>query len=202
MPNPQHSKIFILDFDGTITTTDTISVIAKSALSFHARAGRDLNAAWQGVVEAYGEDYAIFVKGYRPSKEERKTIDEEIAFQQALKVIEERSFARVGGSGLFEGISEEEWKGFGEEAVQNGSVDIRRGFLEFVQGLVHSGGRWGVLSVNFSRMFVSGVLGTIGEDLKEVTILANQPGLDGVIKGPTRTDGEKGEGLMMTSDAK
>ena len=202
MPNPQYSKIFILDFDGTITTKDTISVIAKSALSFHARAGRDLNAAWEGVVEAYVEDYAIFVKGYRPSKEERKTIDEEIAFQRALKVIEERSFARVGGSELFEGISEEEWKGFGEEAVQSGSVVIRRGFLEFVQGLIRSGGRWGVLSVNFSKMFVSGVLGTIGEDLKEVTILANQPGLDGVIKGPIGSDGEKEEGLMMTSDAK
>jgi 2-hydroxy-3-keto-5-methylthiopentenyl-1-phosphate phosphatase len=197
----KQSRIFILDFDGTITTKDTISVVAKSAISFHLRNGKDMTATWEGIVKDYGRDYEAFVGEFRPVKEARKTVDEEVAFYRALRSVEERSFERVGRRGLFAGIGEVDWERFGEEAVRNGDVTIRRGSAEFIRNIGERGAKWGVVSVNFSRAFVRGVLGTIDSDIKKVDLRANEPDENGILKGPMLQDGNDGE-LMTTSDAK
>lgn len=194
-------SVLILDFDGTITTKDTISVIAKSAISFHLINGEDKNATWKGIVDDYGVDYEEFLKGYAPATEDRRTVDKEIAFYRALRDVEERSFVRVGDRGIFAGISEEDWEKFGAEAVRSEEVCIRRGFAEFVREVTNRGGQWGVVSVNFSKAFIRGVLGALDSDFREVELLANQPDKNGVLKGPILRDGSAGE-LMTTSDAK
>ena len=127
-------------------------------------------------------------------KEERKTFKEEIEFLRAGKEVEERSFARVSESGLFKGIREEDWDAFGREAVRKGDVAIRNGFREFVERIEKKDGRWGVVSVTFSRGFVRGVL-DVGE---EIEVLANQPDEEeGILSGP---EGEKGRVLTSSDD--
>jgi 2-hydroxy-3-keto-5-methylthiopentenyl-1-phosphate phosphatase len=195
------SSIYILDFDGTITTKDTISAVANAAISFHASKGKVLGSAWSSVVAAYGKDYGAFVEGYRPAKEKRKTLDQEVDFYRALRRIEESSFGRLGESGLFEGIAEGDWERLGQEAVMSGRVLIREGFKEFVMERKRRQESWGVVSVNFSRAFIRGVLSTVGDGSEDVMVLANQPDMDGVLRGPKSEDGEIGP-IMVTSDAK
>ncbi len=122
-------------------------------------------------------DLGDHVERYQPQKEERRTLNEEIEYYRGLKVVEERSFARVSSSGLFEGIGKEFWEEAGRQAVERGDVVVRKGFREFVDRLR---GRctWGIVSVNFSDFFIQGVVGaSAGSKLEDVEIVSNR--LDG-----------------------
>jgi HAD superfamily phosphoserine phosphatase-like hydrolase len=196
-----HPKTFILDFDGTITTKDTISILANSAISFHAKNGKDMAAVWNRVVKAYRNDYEEFGMGYRPVKEDRRTVDEEVIFYRRLRGVEERSFGRVGKEAIFKGIQQNELEKFGEQVVRSGAVSLRRGFTDFVKEMKKEGGRWDIVSVSFSRAFIRGILGTIGSEVKDVKVLANEPDESGILRGPKSENGELWE-AMATSDAK
>jgi thiamine phosphate phosphatase / amino-HMP aminohydrolase len=67
-------KAFILDFDGTITTKDTISILFDFALATQASKGRNLTAARDEIIANYGKDFSKHVKDYSPAKEERNTL--------------------------------------------------------------------------------------------------------------------------------
>jgi hypothetical protein len=95
---------FILDFDGTITTKDTICTLAKLAISHQASKGLDLQPAWDTIIAKYSEDFSNHVEKYRPTKEERRTLKQEIEYYRSLKEIETKSFERVSASGIFKGI--------------------------------------------------------------------------------------------------
>lgn len=191
----------IFDFDGTITTKDTISTLAKFGIRFQKERGNDVNAAWDEILERYGEDYANHVETYRPVEAERKTIEQEIAYYRSLRDVETRSFKRVSTSGLFHGISREAWKDAGGEMVETGEVIVRNGFREFILKLREKETRCGVVSVNFSRFFIEGVLeASVGDRavVGEIEVVANISDEDGVLSGPKR----RGSQVMATSDAK
>jgi 2-hydroxy-3-keto-5-methylthiopentenyl-1-phosphate phosphatase len=193
---------FILDFDGTITTKDTISTIAQFALSSQASRGHDMTKDWDAILGKYGEDYSSHVETYRPLKDERDTLEKEIAFYRSLRGIEIRSFERVSSSGLFNGIQKEDWEQFGREAVKSEEVTVRKGLKEFLERIRILKGRWGIVSVNFSSAFIRGVLeeSARGESSGS-EVLANQLDERGFLIGPKTQDGSFGQGLA-TSDAK
>jgi thiamine phosphate phosphatase / amino-HMP aminohydrolase len=68
----------------------------------------------------------------------------------------------------------------------------------FVEKIKEIGGQWGIVSVNFSEEWIRGVL---GNHLRDVEILANQPDETGQLKGPKDENGNRGE-LIVTSDGK
>ncbi len=187
---------FILDFDGTITTKDTISALAEFGTATQQANGNDLSATWADVVAWYSEDYSKHIGNYKPGMQERKTLAEEISYYRSLKDIELRSFERVSKSGIFKDIGDGQWESFGRDAVRGGDVRIRHGFGEFVKRASTSGGLWGIVSVNFSTKFIRGVLeASAGPESAEVKILANHPNEHGTLMGP------KGP-VLATSDAK
>jgi len=190
---------FILDFDGTITTKDTISTLLNFALRAQASRGRNLTGARDEILARYSEDYSKHVKHYSPAKEERKTLNQEVEYYRSFKSVETRSFERVSRSSLFKGISNEEWEVFGNDAVKNGDVVVRDGFHDFVKKLETEGGIWGVVSVNFSSYFIRGVLASAGVESLTVEVLANQPNEIGILLCP---DTWEDHSLMATSDAK
>ena len=199
---PSSSWIFILDFDGTITTKDTIGAIAQFALSIQASKGHDMRKAWDDITARYGYEYSGHIETYKPSKEERDTLDKEIAFHRSLRDIELRSFKRVSSSGLFKGIKKEQWEDFGGEAVRKGGVTVRTGLKEFVERVRDVKGKLAVISVNFSSAFIKGVLGaSAGSESSGVEVLANQPDENGVLVGPETEDGSIRQ-VVATSDAK
>jgi 2-hydroxy-3-keto-5-methylthiopentenyl-1-phosphate phosphatase len=192
-------RAFILDFDGTITTEDTISTILEFAVSVQASKGEPAAAIRDRILSEYNEDYSKHVNNYSPTKDKRNTLAEEIDYYRSLHGVENRSFERVSKSKLFWGISNNEWQEFGRDAVKDGKVVIREGFGNFVKEVETSGGIWGVVSVNFSSQFIRGVLASAGVDTSMVGILANHPDENGILFGP-----ETGKcwSVMATSDAK
>jgi 2-hydroxy-3-keto-5-methylthiopentenyl-1-phosphate phosphatase len=200
--SPHLIKAFILDFDGTITTKDTISTLAKFGLSKQAEKGVDLSKVWEEVVKKYGEDYQNHNKNYKPSKEERDTVAKEIDYYRSLKEVETISFGRVGSSGVFRSISTNDFEHFGSEAIEKGEVLVREGFKEFLERIKKQRDLVGVVSVNFSRHFIQGVLqASAGPQLSQIEVIANHPDGNGVLLGPRSQEGGFGP-IMVTSDAK
>ncbi len=193
---------FILDFDGTITTKDTISTLAKIGIARQKIRGKDLTAAWDEIVALYIEDSSTHNASYGPKKENRKSLAQEIAYYRSLREVELESFERVSKSGLFRGISEDEWKRAAIDAIESGEVVMRAGLKEFMLDLRRRGGKCGVVSVNFSSHFIRGVLEANGLETFDMEILANLPDENGVLFGPrVQVDGEV-RPVMATSDAK
>jgi len=196
------TKAFILDFDGTITTKDTISTLAQFGISTCASKGENLSGAWEEIVAKYSEDFAKHIENYAPPKGKRDTLEKEILYYRSLRDVESRSFGRVSSSGLFRGIEKDEWEEFGREAVRRGEVIVRKGFKDFVKLVERSDEIWGVVSVNFSSHFIRGVLeASAGSNTSIVKVLANQPDEMGVLKGPEIEKGEV-KSAIATSDSK
>jgi 2-hydroxy-3-keto-5-methylthiopentenyl-1-phosphate phosphatase len=193
-------KNIILDFDGTITTKDTISALAGFGIKYQKEQGLDMTQDWEEILQNYEKDYLEHVENYRPSREERKNIGLEIAFNRSLKDIEMRSFQRVSKSGLFRGISNLEWKRAGMTMVESGEVRIRRGFQDFILMMLRQGRKCGIVSVNFSSHFIQGVLeASIGHDALSIELLSNTADQEGLISSLSTTP----EGsVMTTSDQK
>lgn len=190
---------FILDFDGTITTKDTTSILFNFTLTARASEGQDLTAARDEILAKYSEDSSKHTKDYSPRKEQRNTIAQEIEYYRSLSDVENRSFERVSRSGLFRGIASNEWESFASDVVKKGDVVIRAGFSDFVEKVEKSGGIWGVVSVNFSSYFIRGVLASAGVEASMVEVLANHPDENGILLGPAAGEGRS---VMATSDAK
>ncbi|TVY17771.1 hypothetical protein LARI1_G003294 [Lachnellula arida] len=104
MTTPPLPRPIILDFDGTITTKDTITTLAHLAITHQASHGLNLQPAWDNIVSSYSSDFSSHIAHYHPSKEERKTLKQEIEYYRSLKVVETKSFDRVSASGIFKGI--------------------------------------------------------------------------------------------------
>jgi phosphoglycolate phosphatase-like HAD superfamily hydrolase len=195
----QAPRAFILDFDGTITLKDTISVLANYGTEWQKQRGLDMKEAWEEVVKAYGRDFEDHLGGYKPGKDDRRTLDQEIWYYRALRETEERSFRRVSQSGLFRGVTKEHWEGAGRETVEKGHVIVRKGFRDFLEKLKQDESIWGIVSVNFSGSFIRGVIGaSAGPGHAEVQVLANEPDEKGVLVGPRCEAGK----AITTSDAK
>lgn len=201
MATSSRGRAFILDFDGTITTKDTISTLFNFALSTRASKGQDLSPVRDEILAKYSEDYSKHVKDYSPAKEQRNTIAKEIGYYRSLRDVENRSFERVSRSGLFKGITDNEWEGLGRDAVKKGEVVVREGFGDFVKKVKMLGGIWGVVSVNFSNHFIRGVLSCVGSETSTVEVLANHPDENGILWGLENEEG-KYESAIATSDAK
>lgn len=158
-----------------------------------------MTAARDEILARYSEDYSKHVKYYSPAKEERKTLNQEVGYHRSFKSVETRSFERVSRSSLCKGISNDEWKVFGSDAVKDGDVVVRDGFHDFVKKLDTEGGIWGLVSVNFSSYFIRGVLASAGVESSMVEVLANQANENGILLGPETGEGDS---VMATSDAK
>jgi thiamine phosphate phosphatase / amino-HMP aminohydrolase len=195
----QAPTAFILDFDGTITVKDTISVLGNIGVEWQGKRGVDVKGRWDEVVKEYGRDFEDHVREYELVKEDRRTLDEEIRYYRGLREIEERSFGRVSQSGLFRGMTKEDWESAGREATQKGDVVVRKAFKDFLETLKQDGIMWGIVSVNFSGFFIRGVVAASASlESEDVEVLANESDENGVLVGPRSESGR----VLATSDVK
>lgn len=196
----------VIDFDGTITTKDTIDTLFNFALARQRKiGGNDYTETWRNIIAKYSEDYGAHVQSYRPELKDRTGLREEILFQRSLGGVELRSFNRVSESGIFKGITHSEWEDAGRDAVRRKEdVIIRPGFIELVEQMKNSDAKWGILSVNFSASFIRGVMcAALGEEGGSQTqIISNISEEDGYVRGPKLDTGESHDSLMTTSGDK
>ena len=180
----------IFDFDGTITTKDTIGSLASAGVAAQKLSrGANLQPAWDALVQTYLADYDAYRAQFTPKEAERTAIAQEKLFLGGFKDVEEASLRRVGEAALFKDLGPAAMRRLGEEAVQNGNVKLRPGFGNIVQAARERGWPVGVVSVNWSADFIRGA---VGDMLREDdAVIANSTReADGTICGPAALDNE------------
>lgn len=194
----------ILDFDGTITQEDTITVLADIACD---RLTQTQEERWDHCKrwETCCQKYLSEVENYpnlKELKKNRTTIDEEIWFQRSMRVVEEASVLRVGQSGIFRGVPDWVWREAGWRQCQRKRIRITSGFRKLVESVQDQEGRLGIVSVNWSQDFLKGVLGfALGGDGKaeSILVLSNRViGETGFISGPNFGPGPRSGAAMGT----
>ncbi|EGO53464.1 hypothetical protein NEUTE1DRAFT_126763 [Neurospora tetrasperma FGSC 2508] len=204
----------VFDFDGTVTQQDTINVLAQFAISSRGSAYSQQEASenWKRIVDPYLADYAKHKELYVPKAEDRKQLAQELAYLESLRTVELSSVERVVNTGFFARLTSEQWEEFGREARRIGeewnpdwdgdegkAVRVRKGFSEFVQQAKARGDKLGLVSVNWSRAFVEGVIEPEDPDRSEFVKRVNEikwPG--GQLEGPEEMGGK----VMMTAKDK
>ncbi|KAL2757211.1 hypothetical protein ACRALDRAFT_1062822 [Sodiomyces alcalophilus JCM 7366] len=196
MQQPAFSLVF--DFDGTITLQDTIANLAEVGLEAQQFRAAHVSPPWPQIVETYQRDYAQHVSCYLPGVQDRQSLDDELQFLRSLRRVELRSIRLVESSGLYKGVTEEMLFAAGQKAVRYQHVLIRDGFAQLIGIAAERGWRTSVLSLNWSRSFIRGVLSGYSID----TIVANEITADGTITGPVMVDGNKCHAELATSEDK
>lgn len=138
----------ILDFDDTLTTTDTIGLLASAAYRLRPPHVSPL-PPWSSFVDAYLADYAAHsFPGPRDSPER------EAAYLSSLLPVERASVERIEAAGVFSGLH------IGDIAREAAStVAVRPGFDTLLQHVLEAaGGAVDVLSVNWCRTWIQSAL--------------------------------------------
>lgn len=171
----------ILDFDGTITTKDTISHLASAGIAAQKLSRRvQLQPKWDRLVKAYLEDYDDYKYRFTPSEAKRTRLEDEKRFLSGLYHVERASLRRVEEAGIFHGMDAAAMRKAGVDALENGDVQLRGGFGRITDLARERGWPVNVVSVNWSADFVRGVL---GNSVPENNVTANNT-RDGIICGP------------------
>ena len=148
----------VLDFDGTITVKDTINELAQSAIRIHNERGQDFSSTWEEIVDLYGKSYAKYKTEYPVPEDSRVDLEAERKYLADLRDIEVASVRRIEESGLFDGISSQYLQAAGTAAVREGRVALREGLPELLSAAESRGWPVYILSVNWSKSFIRGVL--------------------------------------------
>lgn len=162
MQRPIH---LILDFDGTLTHTDTLSALAAAGYTRQRALHRPDPTPWPRIVDAYMADLAAHVTRQPPSAE-RTTLAAEYATLDSLRAVEDASVRRITDAGVFAQVRRAELEAAAREALRAGEVRLRKGWEGLVRrvGFLNRGcfpgwrGGVDVVSVNFSRWWVWSVL--------------------------------------------
>ena len=126
----------ILDFDGTLTTRDTLSSLA--GVEYKHRPSLDPTLRpWRSIVDAYLRDLerhnGTFHRQTRGPDD--SSLAREIAYHRSLRAVEDASVSRVVAAGVFDGVGRGEVETAAEDAVRDGNVVMRAGWLGLVAGL-------------------------------------------------------------------
>lgn len=166
---PSSTMALVLDFDGTITVEDTINELAQSAIRIHNERGRDFSGAWEEIVDLHGKSYAEFKAEYPVAEDSRVDLEAERKYLADLRDVEVASVRRIEASGLFDGISSQDVLAAGKAAVREGRIALREGLPELLSVAETRGWPVYVLSVNWSKSFIRGVLHQFDDRLRVVS---------------------------------
>ncbi|KAF8252761.1 hypothetical protein K440DRAFT_631721 [Wilcoxina mikolae CBS 423.85] len=137
----------ILDFDDTLTTTDTISLLAKAAYTLRPQ----LSPPWSHFVDAYISDYNQHALSH--PKSSRLTLADEASYLASLLPVERASIQRIEAAAVFKGLHT---TNIAQDAAS--TVPLRPGFWDLCRPILDSGGAVDILSVNWSRAWIQSSL--------------------------------------------
>ncbi|KAJ6783860.1 hypothetical protein PWT90_05488 [Aphanocladium album] len=180
----------IFDFDGTVTTKDTIGHLASAGIAAQKLSrGANLQPAWDSLVQAYLADYDAYRAGYAPAAPGRTSIEQEKRFLGGLRDVELASLRRVGEVAIFKDLAVAAMRRIGADAVQNGHVELRPGFGRLVRAAREQGWPVSVVSVNWSVDFIRGAAGDILRE-DDAVVANGTRDEDGSIYGPAALGGD------------
>lgn len=140
----------VLDFDGTLTTSSTLSLIYNT--------GHRLNPScppWQSISQAYIDDFNSMKT---TSMAKPTTLLQALQRLEAMRAIEYRSIARVEATKVFRGATKEILHAAAEKAVRDAELEMRDGWQKLVGMVMKGEGKVGVVSVGWSGDFIRSCL--------------------------------------------
>lgn len=157
-----------LDWDGTLTTQDTMFMMSRIAAQRDKRLSRnsdDSKETWTKFGKAYLDDMAIHKKKYVPQKELRINPESECIWMQSCRNVETASVTRVEKSGFFKGVTRADVVEAVAEASDDGSLALRKDWHRmFVEAAAARAGvplppnahvyELEILSVNWSELMI------------------------------------------------
>jgi len=166
---PRREIWVLADWDETITAHDTLALIAPPDSSAE-------NAP--PPFSYFGKYYAGLVTEHEKAFGPRNTMQRQLAYLESLGPVEAASIKEVEDKGLFKGVLETDIR---ERANRVEFRDGWKAFTEYARQKAHVR-LLGVLSVNWSKVFIEAALRRIHDDafMKEFEIRANvSPRADG-----------------------
>ncbi|EAT88555.2 hypothetical protein SNOG_03350 [Parastagonospora nodorum SN15] len=181
---PRRSTHFILDFDGTITQSDTLNTLVSIAAS--SKPEFPTQERWKAVVDAYISDYTATLEKLAPNGKFPTTVGGEKKLLRDLKAVEQRSLDRVFEARIFEGVTREVIEEGAERAVRGGEVGVREGCVGFMRSIL--------ASKEDKLHFIASCLKAAGVLVDPAVILANE--LEGIAEERASTGQISPEGSM------
>ncbi|TKA27822.1 hypothetical protein B0A50_04923 [Salinomyces thailandicus] len=173
IPTPKPKKLaqpihLILDWDGTLTRSDTLSVLARIPEARDKRLGKPRSSSpdWSEFTKAYLDDYSKHKQAHYPSTADPEAYSQWLA---SLKAVEQASAKRISDSAFFKGCTTADVDNVAKTAIETGEVRLRKGafglFGLFVGPEPPAGSKLSILSVNFSETFIRRCLHRVSERL-------------------------------------
>ena len=151
LKTPTH---LILDWDGTLTTKDTMDLVGQLAVARDACLDRrQQGPAWSKYYNAYKADYERHKAAHHP-REAHVTPDRYRQWLESLRPIEYASAQRADDDGYFEGINMQDVTTVAGEALSSGALELRTGWNNLFRLFLPSatppqGSQLSILSVNW-----------------------------------------------------
>jgi len=146
----------IMDWDTTLTMSDTMHTLASIGYSANVSNHKDISP-WSHFVNSYSYEYELHEAEYVPNKKNRTTIDAESAWLKSLAQVEQRSFVRFCEEGPFNNVSRTEMNHGTAKACRDGHVKMRPGWDQLISlGATEIGCKLilTISSVNWSKTFI------------------------------------------------
>lgn len=177
--SPSSPVHWILDWDGTITSHDTLDALVN--ISATTKPNFPTLKHWNRVTQAYLDDYTTTLAELAPGGALPKTVEEEKTLLESLQVVEQRSLDRVSESGIFQGLTKEQLSQGANTAITSQQIQIRTGYVDFFNHIQSHKTNFHILSVNWSRHFILACISAAGAELRLDSIYANE--LQGIQEG-------------------
>ena len=151
----------ILDWDGTLTAKDTLSILGHLPKARDKRLGRNHQPAhsWDDFAEAYMRDYTKQKQAHFPATSDRQAYSNWLA---SLRDVEYASAKRISDTGYFRGVTAADVANVAQNAIDTGEVQLRNGwqhlFELFLPSDAPTSSKLSILSVNFSQTFIRGCI--------------------------------------------
>jgi hypothetical protein len=151
-------RLFI-DFDGTLTTHDTISQLSSIPYALSLPHKPTL-PPFSDFTEAYLSDLQRHNDAYRPVASERTTLAQELEYLRSLRPVEQASIERIEAAGVFRGVSSGDLATVASRMVNDGSIKLRKGWLDIADDMIEAYPypQIVVCSVNWSRRWVNTII--------------------------------------------
>ncbi len=170
------SMKWFLDWDGTMTTADTLSVVVS--IGYNKNQHQKL-PPWTYFTDTYLSDYKAHNAKHQLKERPSTSIQEFLSRQESLVEVERASVERVERAGIFANVTNADIDNVAKEAIQSRRVLLRPGLVSLIQRIKERGDSATIISVNWSARFIHACLETAREprtqiDPQKFNIRANE----------------------------
>lgn len=139
-----YPSLLVTDWDGTITQSDTISLLADAAYISKPH----FTPPFSHYVDIYCSAYAKYQSQFVDAHGTVNTLERERLFQRGMHAVEMSSITAIERDGLFRGVKKS------QIMEQAGTVVMRDGAVEFLHQCLANNVKIIILSLNWSRSFI------------------------------------------------